>query len=98
MTRAEIEQHYKVVGGQIRSPGKFEAEPVFLPHFWDMGMEGFSDDEFYMGDTSVWAFKIDAKDVAEFPELRNYGLRSGRKIYLWESDQGFVNWSATRPR
>lgn len=35
MTRKEIEAAYTVVNGIIRSPGKFEGEPVWAPYYWE---------------------------------------------------------------
>lgn len=38
MTRKEIAETYKVdERGVIRSPGKFEGEPIYVPYFWDEG-------------------------------------------------------------
>lgn len=30
-------------GTMITQPGKYEGEPVFAPHYWDLALEGFAD-------------------------------------------------------
>ena len=81
MTRADIIAEYDVdTHGTIRSPGKFEGEPVYAPYFYDALMNGFADD-----DDGVASFNIDANDIKEFPELANV-----KRLRLWESEQGFV--------
>jgi hypothetical protein len=92
MTRDEILQHYKVDHGIIRSPGKFEGEPVWAVAFWDATLLGCSDDEL-SGDavgaseeTLVSVFTVSDTDRAEWPELATV-----KTIRMWESDQGFVN-------
>ena len=82
MTRRDIESSYTVdANGIIRSPGKFEGEPVYVPYFWDAYLEGFADED----DGEVLTFRVTAEDRAEFPELD--GVTTVR---LWETDQGFV--------
>jgi hypothetical protein len=82
MKRKEVLKDYKVdKGGRIRSPGKFEGEMLYVPAFWEAGLEGMADDD----DGSVYTFRLSAEDKKEYPEL-------GRKrtLKLAESDQGFV--------
>ena len=44
MNRQIIERNYVVdSSGRIRSPGKFEGEMLYVPHFWDAGMSGLAD-------------------------------------------------------
>lgn len=81
MKRSEIEASYRVEGGIIRSPGKFEGEAVYVPHFWKIGLEGFADRD----DGKVWGFDLTDEDKAEFPELKGR-----RTIKLLERDDGFV--------
>lgn len=79
--RARIEEEYDIVDGRIRSPGKFEGELVYVPYYWEYGLEGGSD-----GDANgEFLFNIDGDDVEVWPELRDV-------IYLrlWEDSQGFV--------
>lgn len=81
MTRKDIIDSYKVIDGIIRSPGKFEGERIYVPHFYDIGLNGFADAE----DGATWRFRVDSEDRQAFPEL-------GRKTWvsLHESDSGFV--------
>ena len=72
MKRSEIEQSYKVVNGRIRSPGKFEGEPVWVPHFYDAILDGAASEEGGGSDTGVLAWsilRVTDEDKAEFPEL-----------------------------
>lgn len=66
MTRAEIAAHYVIVNGFIHSPGKFQGEPVYAPHFYALvGLgEGVAQDD----DHSIW-FPIREEVRKEFPEL-----------------------------
>jgi hypothetical protein len=81
-TREEIIHTYRVdANGVIRNLGKFEAEMLYVPYFWDSGMNGFADEDI----SNVWFFRVDADDRRKFPEIGDiYGLS------LWESEQGFV--------
>ena len=82
MTRQEIETTYNVENGVIRSPGKFEAEPVYVPYFWDAYMNGGADED----DGDILTFDVNDEDRAMFPELANV-----RQVFLWENDSGFVS-------
>lgn len=82
----EVNEH-----GVIVSPGKFENEPTYVPYFWDKGLDGFSDDEEYDGDTPIWVFRVDAEDRKRFPSLR--GIKTVR---VWEDSSGFVSASESR--
>lgn len=82
MTRAEIEQEYKVEDGRITSPGKFEGEPIYAPYFWDLYLNGFADDD----DGELLTFAVDQEAIDEFPELQNIAT-----VQLWENSQGFVS-------
>lgn len=81
MTRKQIETDYNVdEHGIIRSPGKFEAEMLYAPYFYDAMLNGESDPV-----NGVDYFELTAEDKVEFPELINvYG------VALEESEQGFV--------
>lgn len=81
MTRKDIEAAYKVSAGVILSPGKFELCAVYVPHFWDIYLNGFADRD----DGTVLGFDVTAEDKAEFPELKNR-----RTVRLVEHDNGFV--------
>lgn len=80
MTRAEIEQAYKVENGVIRSPGKFEGEAVYVPYFWDVYLDGGADED----DGEVLVFYVSDEDRATFPELQ------GPTVMLRQLDNGFV--------
>ena len=81
MTRAEIELAYKVVNGRIVSPGKFEGEMIYVPHFWEIFLDGFADRD----NGNVLGFDVSAEDKKEFPELRKR-----RTVKLYERSDGFV--------
>lgn len=87
MTREEVLKYYKVVDGRITSPGKFEGEPIFAPHFWDIGIQGCADSD----DGRVFTFRIkrDDPEHKEFPELKRW-LGRKRTVRLFEDEQGFV--------
>ena len=82
MTRAEVLASYDVRNGRIVSPGKFEGEAIYVPHFWNVFLDGFADRD----NGRVLGFDITAEDRAEFPELG----RRRRTVRLVESDTGFV--------
>lgn len=70
----------------IRTPGKFEGEPVYVRTLWDSTMDGCEDDTLYDGDTPVSVFFVDAAMRAAFDlPAQTYA------IILWESETGFVN-------
>lgn len=81
MTRAEIEQQYKVVDGRIQSPGKFEGEPLYVPYFWDAYLDGWADED---DGIALW-FNVTLGDVEEFPELAG-----AERVGLYCSEDGFV--------
>jgi hypothetical protein len=81
MSRKEILDTYKVVDGRIQSPGKFEGEMLYVPSYWDAGLEGLADED----DGKTYVFELSAVDKKEFPELGGK-----RKLKLVESDSGFV--------
>lgn len=82
MTREEIERMHRVIAGRIVSPGKFEGEPVYVPAYWDLGLEGGAD----LDDGGAFVFQIDASDVERWPELRDV-----KTLRLVEDDNGFVH-------
>lgn len=88
MTRSDIEKYYDVKDGRIVSPGKFEGEPVFAPHFWDVAMNGFADGD--NGDTFTFHIRKDDAEHDEFPELKKWMGRR-RLLRLRQDDQGFVH-------
>jgi len=81
MTRAQIEQDYKVENGRIRSPGMFEGEMVYVPYFWDAFLNGMADRD----NGSILGFDVTPEDKKQFPELKNR-----RTVKLYQRDDGFV--------
>ena len=79
---------YDIENGRITSPGKFEGEPIFAPYFWNLGLEGFADND----DGSVYRFKITKDDESNpyWPELKAW-LGTKRTLRLREDSQGFVH-------
>lgn len=84
MNRKEILENYDVDKyGIITSPGKFEGEMLFVPHFYDVYLNGGADD---CG--KYVSIEITAEDRAEFPEIP----KRLRKIQLIITSTGFVCW------
>lgn len=67
--------------GHIKTPGKFEGEPRYVPYFWDIGLNGMADTD----DGETYGFDISDEDRARFPELKRR-----RVLYLFERSDGFV--------
>lgn len=67
--------------GLVTTPGKFEREMIYVPYFWQQGLEGMADSD----DGKVYVFSIDANDRKLFPELARR-----QKLRLMEDDCGFV--------
>lgn len=72
--------------GMVRSPGKFEGEPSFVPELWDQDGE---DETVIDPDTEqeTRVFYITFDDA----ERLGHGLKAGNTVWLTEDDQGFVN-------
>ncbi len=68
--------------GVIRSPGKFEGEMYYVPIFWSLALEGFSDSD----DGEVFTFRIDAEMRKTYPGLP----KRKRTLKLYEREDGFV--------
>lgn len=66
----------------IRTPGKFEGEPTWVPHLWDLAGDGGADEDF----GRVVFFRTDDELRAQFP-----GLAGVFGVGLEETEQGFVN-------
>lgn len=85
MNRKEILDNYSIdKDGFITSPGKFEGEMLFVPHFYDIYLNGGADDN-----GKIISIEISAEDRAEFPEIP----KRAKKIKLYVSDSGFVYWT-----
>jgi hypothetical protein len=73
---------YKVAGGIITSPGKYQGEPAWVPYLDNQG----ADQDFYDGaDTLYRAYKVSKIDKEYHPALRDVFA-----VVLHESDDGFV--------
>lgn len=81
-TRDESLRGLVVEGGRIRSPGKYEGEPVYVPFFWEKALDGWADDQDKDGGV---IFIVMPEERRAWPELG-----SKRVIGLREDDQGFV--------
>ena len=85
----EVDDH-----GIIRAPGKFEAEPWQILHYWFLAIDGFAscaagkDDS----ESDEWAdlFIADESDVALLRPVFSE-IKIGTSIWLCHSDQGFCS-------
>lgn len=82
----------------IKTPGKFEGEPVYTLYYWDtVVMSGFAENEYDCDCPTeicdcfgVARVDLDDHDREAFPDLDGYTA-----IYLRETDKGFVcHWLA----
>ena len=68
----------------ITDPGKFEGEQDYVPHFWEIYLEGGADEDvdrvLYFNDPGVGA------EGLLWPELKDMDT-----LYLYEDDYGFVH-------
>ena len=80
-TLEQIKEEYKVENNIIKSPGKFEGEPVYTVYYWDLYLDGGYDEltEDYI------LYELNEDDYFLFTELTDYS-----KLYLYELDNGFV--------
>ena len=87
ITREQIQAELQVDGhGIIRSPGKFEGEPVWVRWAYEVEMNGFAELTKYDG---IQAVEVEAADVKEFPELEGCAF-----VLTEESEQGFYTGKA----
>jgi len=80
--RDEITSQYTIDDhGLIRDLGKFQMEMLYVPFYWDAGMNGCASE-----DTGrVWFFEICTDERAAFPEL---GSAFG--VSIFQDDNGFI--------
>lgn len=76
-----VKAEYTVRNGIIQSPGKFEGQASYVPHFWDAYLNGCADRD----DGRILGFDVTAEDKAAFPALKRR-----RTVRLMEDSQGFV--------
>ena len=81
MKRSEILAQYTVQNGIIKNPGQFDGEPIYLPHYWDIYLNGGADRD----NGQIIGFDISADDKLEFPELKNR-----RTIRMIQTESGFI--------
>lgn len=81
MIRQQILEQYQAENGIIRTPGRFEGEMLYVPHFWGIFLEGFADRD----DGRTVEFDVTDEDRQEFPELKGR-----RTIRLFQREDGFV--------
>lgn len=83
MNREEIKSEYSVSeDGIIKSSGKFEAEYLWVPYWYDFMLEGFAET---IGD-GAFLIEVSEADRKEWPELKEETFF----MFLEESDNGFV--------
>lgn len=83
MKRNEILKDYTVsplYPSMINSPGTFEGEQIYMPHFYNIYLSGFADET-----GRYISVKVTPEDRLEFPELKRR-----KRIRFIISDQGFV--------
>lgn len=83
--REQIEKDYKVENGVIRSPGKFEGEPIYVAYFWLHVMPEDGPDDVQGDNCEIGVFTVLPEEREAFPEL---GDKTEVRVY--EQDDGFV--------
>ena len=87
MTREEVLKNYEVENGIIKSPGKFEGEPIYVPYFYSLMLEGASENFDYFPDGSTQdTFTIIEEDIIAFPELKG----AKEVIIIEDTAEGFI--------
>ena len=86
--REKVLAEYQHTNGRITSPGKFEGEPIFAPHFWSQGIEGLADED--DGHVYKFKFKNEDADMQAWPELKAW-LGRRRILSMSEDGSGFVH-------
>ena len=79
--------------GLIVSPGKFEGEPNYVPHLWEVVLDGQSEtvDADDMNG-QMEAVKLTDEDKERYPALAGF-----YQALLWEDSAGFVYCDLMRP-
>jgi len=68
--------------GIIVSPGKFQGEPAWVPHFWGYALDGFGEDN-PNGSVTVY---VENPDIEQWPQLQ--GIAG---VTMHVDDNGFVH-------
>ncbi len=97
----ELAQYAWSDRGLITTPGRFEGEMMYLPHFWNTSMEGFCE---WHRDKSV-SMPIESADIQLFKNLIRYvdgyeksqgllvairRLKRKRRVALYQMSDGRV--------
>lgn len=85
--RSALSQYLLDDAGRISNPGKMEGEPLYVPYFLDMALDGFADYD----DDDNFVIDISDDDKKIFPALDGW-----KTITLEESDTGFVYHTLAR--
>lgn len=80
-TQDPIRMDYDYYADIVSHPGKFEGCPTYVPHFWNVYLDGMADRD----GGKVLGFDVDKSDKQMFPELKKR-----RTVNLIETAEGFV--------
>jgi hypothetical protein len=83
MTRRETEDLYRIEDGIIRSPGEFQGQALYIPHFWHRFMDGGGEGDLTAGGMACCA--VTAAKAREFPELK-----VGQLVRFYEDETGCI--------
>ena len=94
MKRSDIAKTYELNDNRfgnsyITSPGKFQGEPVWAPHFYEKSLDGCAEELSFMEDGCgefAALVDVDLEDKKEWPELFD-----AECVLITENDQGFVS-------
>jgi len=74
--------------------GKFERVPAFVPHFWEIALNGRADREAKIDGHWLYEFKIKGGDARQFPGC----FDPGDCLLLWKDKLGFVHYRVASER
>lgn len=74
-------EEFEVENDVIRTPGRFEGEARYVPHFWAAYLDGCADRD----NGTVLGFDVTAEDKTLFPELKKR-----HTVKLYQRDDGFI--------
>jgi len=77
---------YNVKDGLITSPGKYERQPIYTPHFDRIWLDGGEDDIILIDGRPAAVVVVTDKDREKFPELND-----AYAILVSEDESGFVS-------
>jgi hypothetical protein len=70
---------------RIEEPGKFEGEAMYTPYFYDLALDGGSDETIHIDNCAYDIFEISKDDIDRYPELDGID-----RVAIYERDDGFV--------